>query len=204
MDGKGTTRNCVVLYDNSSSCGIEIITMESVEDVELGNGTGRRQDNNDTYFNTALNSYNNMINILNDATSDYLNTTYADKVRCVGSNPNNPSYDTAEMLITDYNYMSRYDGKFKNEDENYSADWLQMNALDIHDIDYDYWLASRTLYSDSEDSSFGGRFVYADGSRSNENICYINSFGDEYSFGPTFGLRPVFHLKWECTKFCVI
>ena len=195
VDGKGTTRNCVVLYDNSSSCGIEIITMESIEDVELGNGTGRRQDNNDTYFNTALNSYNNMINILNDATSDYLNTTYADKVRCVGSNPNNPSYDTAEMLITDYNYMSRYDGKFKNEDENYSADWLQMNALDIHDIDYDYWLASRTLYSDSEDSSFGGRFVYADGSRSNENICYINSFGDEYSFGPTFGLRPVFHLK---------
>ena len=40
VDGIGEPRDCVVLYDSSSSYGVEIITMETVEDIELGNGTG--------------------------------------------------------------------------------------------------------------------------------------------------------------------
>ena len=136
--------------------------METVEDVKLGNGTGSEQTNNTTYFNIAMNSYNNAISTLNNATSKYINTTYVDKVRCVGSNPSNPTIDNPGYFTS--SYMSSYNGKFKNEDTNYSTDSNQMNALNIHDIDEYYWLASRSVYSHSSVSYFYVRCVSASGS----------------------------------------
>ena len=147
-DGKGTRRTCVVLYDSSSSYGVEIITMESVEYVELGNGTGSLQANNTTYFNTAMNSYNNAIETLNDATAPYNNSTYSSRARCVGSDPSNPTSDSPGYFTSSYSYMSSYNGKLKNQDTHYKTDFNQMDTLGILSINDHYWLASRIVSSD--------------------------------------------------------
>ena len=201
VDGTGVSRDCVVLYGpenaNYSTYGIQIITMETVEDIELGNGTGNAQNDNITYFNIAKNDYNDAINILNNATSKYLNTTtnYADKVRSVGSVPNNPSYDGAGMFTSSDSYMSSYNGQFKDADTNYETDWNQMNALNIHDIGNNYWLASRYMYAVSSHSLFGVRHVKTDGKSYYGWLCYITSSGRTESYSIVSGLRPVFHLK---------
>ena len=193
-DGTGITRKCVVLYDSNSPYGVEIITMNTVEDIELGNGTRNEEDvkNNTTYFNVAMNSYNNAISILNNATSKYLNTTYADKVRCVGSNPTNPS-EEAGMYTTLFD--SQHDGKFKDEDTNYETDWNQMFALNIYNIGQYYWLASREVDSNESWTYFYIRDVYDGGFQLYDVTNHIHVNGNDYSASWTRGLRPVFHLK---------
>ena len=154
IDKNGTTRKCIVLYDSSSSYGVQIITADTVEDVQLGNGTGSDQYYNATYFNIARTSYNNAISTLNTRANAYLNTTYASSARCVGSVPNNPSSEASGYFTSNESYMSSYNGTFKNMDTNYEKDWNQMNALNIYNIDKDYWLASRIVDSYSYNTSY--------------------------------------------------
>ena len=151
-DGTGVTRDCVVLYDSSSEYGVEIITMETVEDVTLGNSSN---------FNTSMNSYNSAISTLNNATSKYINTTYVDSARSVGSDPSNPTSDNPGYFTSSYSYMSSYNGKFKNADTNYETDDEQMGTLGIQDIDEEYWLASRYVSSYSSVSYFSVHVVLA-------------------------------------------
>ena len=151
IDKNGTTRKCIVLYDtnynatNSSDYGIQIITADTVEDVQLGNGTGSSQPNNRTYFYVARDSYNNAISALNTRANAYLNTTYASSARCVGSVPNNPNSEASGYYTSSESYMSSYNGTFKNADTNYEIDWNQMNVLNIHKISKTYWLDSRII-----------------------------------------------------------
>ena len=134
-DGKGTRRTCVVLYDSSSSYGVEIITMENVEDVRLGSGD----------FTTSMNSYNNAISTLNSKASTYNNTTYSSRARCVGSVPNNINSQSGYYTFT--NFTSSYSGKLRGEDTNYETDWNKMETLGIRDINEWYWLASHNVVS---------------------------------------------------------
>ena len=195
VDGTGQTRSCAVLYDSSSEYGVEIITMETVEDIQLGNGTGGQQSNNSTYFNTAMNSYNSAISTLNNATNKYINTAYADKARCVGSVPNNSSQDDTGYFTSNYSYMSSYNGKFKDTDTNYETDYNQMETLGILSIDKAYWLASRIVYSYSTSSFFDVRRMSENGGLTSNTSCLVSSYGNADSFGNVNGLRPVFHLK---------
>ena len=185
-DGTGVERDCVVLYDSTSEYGVEIITMETVEDVTLG-------DDND--FTKAMNSYNSAISTLNNATSKYINTTYVDKARSVGSDPSNPTTDNPGYFTSSYSYMSSYNGKFKNQDTHYETDYNQMGTLGIRDIDEYYWLASRLVTSYSSGSYFYVRSVTTSGNLNNDYLCSVNSFGRTRSFSNANGLRPVFHLK---------
>ena len=186
--------DCRVLYDSSSSYGVEIIAMESVEDVTLGNGVGY-QENNTTYFNKAMNSYNNAISTLNSAASDYNNSTYSSRARCVGSSPSNPTSDSPGYFTSSYSYMSSYNGKFKNQDTHYETDHNQMGTLGIRDINDTYWLASRIVYSYSNSGNFNVRYVDASGSLVNNSLCRVFSGGYAASNSHTYGLRPVFLLK---------
>ena len=195
VDGTGETRLCAVLYDSTSEYGVEIITMNTVEDVELGNGTGSTQINNTTYFNTAKNSYNSAISTLNNATSKYNNTTYSDASRSVGSAPSNPTSDNPGYFTSSDSYMSSYNGQFKNKDTNYETDFNQMKALDIHNIDERYWLASRYVSSGSVQSYFGVQGVNPSGTSSYEYLCELRSSGLTTSYSYANGLRPVFHLR---------
>ena len=195
VDGTGVTRQCVVLYDSSSSYGVEIITMESVEYVELGNGTGSFQANNTTYFNTAMNSYNNAIETLNDATAPYNNSTYSSRARCVGSDPSNPTSDSPGYFTSSYSYMASYNGQFKNQDTHYETDYNQMGTLGIREINGIYWLASRYVGESSIGSLLSMRYVNASGNLCNDSLCYVGSSGRTNSHSDTYGLRPVFLLR---------
>ena len=199
VDGTGATRTCVVLYgpenENYSSYGIQIITMETVEEVELGNGTGSIQENNTTYFEKAKNSYNNAISTLHTKAQAYLNTTYASGARSAGSVPNNTTYDGAEMYTREDSWFADYNGIFKDTDNNYLTDWNQMNTLSIRNIDENYWLVSRYVTYDSSGSSFRVRDVDTSGSLNRSDLCSVHSSGTAYSNSYTYGLRVVFTLK---------
>lgn len=197
-DGKGIRRTCVVLYDSSSPYGIEIITMDTVENVELGNGTGSVSWSTSTEnFNTAMNSYNNAITTLNSRASAYNNGIYSTRARCVGSLPNNPDYDETGMYTRSESWFSSYNGKFKNTDNKYETDWSQMVVLGIQNLDKRYWLASRYVTSGSSDNIFGVvyAFAYGEGSFDNNHLCRVHSSDSQDSVSIMYGLRPVFHLK---------
>ena len=181
-DGKGTRRECVVLYDSSSSYGVEIIAMESVEDVTLGSSS----------FSTSMNSYNSAISTLNSAASDYNNGTYSSRARCVGSNPSNPTSDSPGYFTSSYSYMSSYNGQFKNQDTHYETDYNRMGTLGIRDIDDYYWLASRNVDSNSSLSEF---YVRTSGSLGINYLCYVGSDGFTLSYSYEYGLRPIFLLR---------
>ena len=146
-DKNGTRRLCAVLYDNSSGYGVQIITMSAVENVELGNGAGNGEESNfnQTDFNTAMNSYNNVIETLNKRAEVYLNSTYASDARCVGSVPNNKNSQSGYYTFTEF--TSKYNGKFLDADLNYETDWNQMVSLGISYIGENYYLASRLVES---------------------------------------------------------
>ncbi len=142
-----------------------------------------------------MNEYNDVINILNNATSKYLNITYAESVRSVGSVPNNPSYDEAGMFMDKY-FTSGYSGKLKDTDTNYTTDWNQMKVLNIHNIAEDYWLASRTVSAGVSANTFRVRYMWGRGDNLpiGAGLCEPRT-NDDYSYSNTYGLRPVFHLK---------
>ena len=186
-DKTGTQRKCVVLYGpenaNYSSYGIQIVTMDNVEDVTIGGYS----------VSGAMEQYNNVRTILNDATSKYLNTTYASKVRCVGTVPNNPNYDGAGIFQGRYSYLEGYE--FKDSDEDYLTDYNKMTTLAIGAIGEAYWLPSRKVSSSGTSTTLYVRTV---GSGGNASYCYpvqlyrtISNKGYRY----INGLRPVFTLK---------
>ena len=199
IDKNGDTIKCIVLYDtnynttNSTDYGVQIITADTVENVQLGNGTGSTQTNNATYFNTARNSYNNAISTLNTKANSYLNTTYASSARCVGSVPNNPSSEASGYFTS--SYMSSYNGTFKNADTNYTSDWNQMKTLNIYNINTYYWLASRVVSSSSYGSYFDVRYVSTVGDLFGNDLCSVSSRGTPNSYSYSYGFRPVFTLK---------
>ena len=201
IDKNGDTIKCIVLYDtnynttNSTDYGVQIITADTVENVQLGNGTGSTQTNNATYFNTARNSYNNAISTLNTKANSYLNTTYASSARCVGSVPNNPSSEASGYFTSSYTYMSSYNGTFKNADTNYTSDWNQMKALNIYNLGKYYWLASRLVNSFSSVTGFNVRLVDTDGNLYSNSLCNVMSSSIANSYGYSHGFRPVFTLK---------
>lgn len=195
VDGTGETRKCVVLYGpenaNYSSYGIQIITMENVEEVTLGRDdpTVTESDN----LTRAMNSYNNAINTLNNATSKYLNTIYASSARCVGSLPDNPNYDTSDMFIKNNTWFSVYNGKLKNTDNNYLIDENQIKKLDIDNTRILYFYASRIAMDRGSDVLFGIRIVRSDG----QSVFGVFSNSQASSNVEQSGLRPVFTLKSE-------
>lgn len=169
LDKTGTRRLCRVLYDNSSGYGVQIITADTVEDYTLG------VNNN---VNTSINQYTSAITLLNSEAAKYLNTTYATSARCVGSVPNNPSYDGAGMYSNyNYSYMNGYNGRYKDSDNNYLTDWNQMRALNIYNIGKYYWLASRSVTYSSSLSSFDVRHVTNTGTVWSSWLFYIGTSG---------------------------
>ena len=184
-DGKGISRKCIVLYDNSSNYGVEIIAMETVEDVTLGD---------DANFNTAMDSYNNAIKTLNSRASAYNNSTYSTRARCVGSVPNNPNSESG-MNMTEFG--KNYNGKLKDKDDNYLIDSNKMDEIEgVSNIGKDYWLASRYLYPSPNGINLNVCYITYRGKFTNTGyLCVIDDDTASYFQSVTCGLRPVFHLK---------
>ena len=158
-DATGVKRKCVVLYDSSSEDGIEIITMDTVKDT--------------SYYGKA--GYDNYVSNLNNEASKYINdTSYADKIRSVGSSPRNGGGSSGT----------------------YTIDLDQMNKLGIQNISKKYWLASYHTYGDGSLTYYYVRYINNSGNLAEESLYqkpYSGSGG--YASEYTCGLRPVFHLK---------
>ena len=75
----GGNIECIVLYDNTSTYGVQIISKSNIGNVTLGSST----------FSTGINLWNNVISTLNSNAMKYINTTISSDARCVGSVPNN-------------------------------------------------------------------------------------------------------------------
>ena len=183
---------CIVLYDSSSEYGVQIISADIVDTVTLG----------DSDFNTAKDSYNNALKILYNKAQEYLNTTYATSARCVGSKPDEPDWDTEEMLGEDdsdfFINMNKYSNIFKIGDENYDMDWRQMGTIakvNIKDASSDYWMASRFFY-DSSSKDFGVWKIVLSSGLTREFLLSVFTWGEENALGiKSNGFRPVLTLK---------
>ena len=178
---------CIVLYDNTSGYGVQLITSACVgSDITLGSSN----------FTLCKDSYNKAVDTLNEAAGEYNNSTYSTRARCVGSHTINIS-DNPGYFTSSYSYMSSYNGQFKNADENYKTDYEKMKVIreGIHNIGKNYWLASRKTYSDSDMSGFCVRFVNISGDFVGYDMCYVASGGFNDTRSNSLGLRPVFILK---------
>ena len=195
-DADGTQQKCIVLYgpenSNYSSYGIQIITAGIVTDSFTLGVSGN--------FNASRDAYNSAITTLNAEAEKYRKKDdgIAEIARCVGSVPDNPNYDGAGMHTTQFG--GSYSGTLKDTDNNYTADWNQMqsiviNGQGIHNIGKYYWLASRRVIAGSSASRFGVRFVGTSGSLYYNSLCYVSSDGRTNGNSGSDGLRPVFHLK---------
>ena len=171
-DAYGTQQKCIILYgpenENYSSYGIQMITESYVGTVALGVSD----------FDTNKDNYNNVITILNTRAEEYRKKDdgIAELARCVGSMPDNPSYDGAAMFVGTYSYLSSYNRTFKDKDNNYESDCNQINKLGITNyIGTSYWLASRNVESDSSNTFFYIRYIGSNGVLSNAIQCFIRS-----------------------------
>ena len=197
---RGKNERCVVLYDSSSSYGVQVIyesaTGLSADQITLGQ-TGVVINGGPTDKTVA--DYNDAINILNEAAREFLNTDLATSARCVGSVPNNPDYDAAGTISSSYSYLSKYTGVLKNTDSNYSTDWNQMQKLDITHSMNEYWLASRRAVIEQNNAYFSVLCTIDRGEElsNNNNFMLWLSSGNPptQTFGVKKSLRPVFTLK---------
>ena len=187
--------------------GIQIITMETVEETTFG-------INGNKWTETA-NSFNGAITSLNAIATKYLNTNYASSARSVGSIPNNKTAESSEYW-TNYKTLP----KFKKADTNYLLDYNQMESLSILNINIIYLMASRVSSNPATTNctlwtSTGHNYAY-------DGIAYINASGilkgnssdtcilicchpsssatgNAYCWTNTYlrngGIRPVFTLK---------
>ena len=90
----------------------------------------------------------------------------------------------------------KYNEKIKDNDSNYEEDYNQMDDLRIDDIDEDYWLASRRVYSNSNQSDGSIRYVDSRGNATYaQQMINMTRYGTHFTQSSTKGLRPVFHLK---------
>lgn len=134
-DAYGTQQKCIVLYgpENAkySSYGVQIITEGAVGNVTLGSDD----------IDKAIEDYNNAISVLNSKADEYRkkNDGIVESARCIGSVPDNPSYEAGYITIVS-------DRKVKDEDSNYEKDLEQMEKLNINYIGK--WLASRRIRND--------------------------------------------------------
>lgn len=212
----GTDKN-IVLYDkkynteNGTNYGIQIITQNTTTaKVEIGNGTGAAANNlayNSASATATKNSYNSAIERLNNEAQKYLNTKYESSIRCVGSVPDNPYSENANMYVAEskYPHMSNYNGTIKDGDTNREIDYQQMKNLVIakSENDQTYWLASRGVWVQyPENSTTAIYFIVYNvwentGEINDRNICYVtsNSLINTHSY--SWGIRPVSTLKPE-------
>ena len=198
-DGTGVTRKCVVLYGpenvNYSSYGVQIIVMESVEEVWIGKDADSRDDEyNDerTNFSETYNEFNNAISTLNTKAETYINPLYASDARCVGSVPNNKNSESEVFISMGY--------AVKNQDDNYLSDYNKMLELGI--VGSNYVFASREGYFDSRVMDADMRSIDMYGNLNEFSRQYalldITSFQDFVrlsSIRKGYGFRPVFTLK---------
>ena len=203
---------CFVLYNNSSPNGIQIITSDTLPNINLGkNDTSQNAEGSSGSTTRARWSYNNAIDTLNAYAETYRLqnlSNIATSARCVGSVPNNPSSRNTEKLYpSDYMFLinSDWDTYFKDqyesEDSNYIEDVEKMDTLRITRSNKKYWLASREISwgDDGQGETkvmFHVRNIDDVGSLGKSEIVLVSdSYGELARYSNSWGVRAVFTLN---------
>ena len=191
IDKNGNTIECIVLYDSNSEYGVQIISADIVDTVTLGGSD----------FETAKESYNSALEILYNKAQEYLNTTYAISARCVGSKPDDPEWDTEEMIGEKdgefFSILKQYSDILKRGDDNYNIDLSQMEIItgvDIKTARSDYWIASR-FFDSSSSQDFGIWKINTNSELKKGWLICLTSWASNTYFEESYGFRPVFTLK---------
>ncbi len=202
----GTEKGVVlfrVLYNDATN-GLQIISDKNVENVTLGT-----EGNDLSAWQASMNDYNNAIETLNQKAERYATSSpYALDGRCVGSVPTvgedgkfNAKNTENVGPFNDFEFTpsSEIEGinNMKDEDTNHTADQTAMEAIgeDIWTTGKTYWLASRSVNSNSSDCNFAVRYVSASGGLYYSLLCSVYSVGGTYGFANVIGLRPCISLK---------
>jgi len=180
-----------VLYNDASN-GLQIISVDIVEDITLGS---------DTEEDKAKADYNDAVDILNTASRKYVNPIYATSGRCVGSNPTSPDDAITDTVTLQFEYNGDTESGVKVEEENFNNDYdAMMKATNhskdgINNIDKAYWLASRQVNSYDNHANFLIRHVNSSGIATGGSLYHIYSTNDLKLNSGEMGLRPVITLK---------
>lgn len=115
----------------------------------------------------------------------------------MGSVPNDPDYDRAEMYTRSESWFSSYNGKFKETDQNYKSDYDKMTELNIIRTNKKYWLASRYLNSSRTYNIMLVSFIGTRGDLNPDpiSLCEVYESGKIYAGSNTMGLRVAFNIK---------
>ena len=217
VDKNGNTILCRVLYDSSSTYGIEIISNDVIEggDVTIGYGDLTSEPSEFGYTGSltlsdnkkiAGASYNKAINTLNAKARSYLsNDGIAESARCVGGKPDSPDDTTQNYATTNYSPWKENgwgNNVFKVSFKNDTIDTTQLKKLGIFISKSNtfYWLASRFTDVDVSRNYDGMGAIYGCVAYSHSiytgwhNIFWVTKdsvYADSFSLG----IRPVFKLS---------
>lgn len=206
VDANGVDRECVILYDSTSSYGIQAITSDIVENFEVGNGSGSAtavynvsSGGGQTKFNKAVDSYKNYRQNLNLASRSYINSDLSptDGARIVGTPPDNPDVVNDVFNDSTNTYMNSYN--IPKGDSYYTTDKHQMLDLGILGISSAYWLGSYNTPTTvgSKSTNVGNYYVQANANSQSyiRHLSFNRMASSSTSKSYTYGLRPIFILK---------
>lgn len=144
-----------ILYDDEEH-GMQIVPTENVITLQLGT---------DGQLACSRAGYNNIIEVLNNISDEYINE-YAESARSIGSDPANRD----DRITTYYTVPSNWPGGsytgFKETDTYYESDIAKMQEVDeatsdkISVTDAEYYLASRHSSPYYEDGTLDGVIFY--------------------------------------------
>ena len=201
---------CRVFY-NDETHGLQIVTADNgvVPDVTLGYDDDKVTANDFSYdgslsltenFKKAAVSYNNAVDNLNEIARGYMDENAID-ARCLGSKATLKDgkfeVDTSGMFTGTESYLETYkwNGKFKDEDTNYEEDEAQIIELSLYGTSGYTWLASRYVYSNSDNTSFCLRILGGASVGGGYHLCNVDSTKGSDSYSGDFSFRPVFLLS---------
>ena len=172
-------------YGGDSQYGVQIISDKNVEEITLGGST----------FEEAQNSYNNAIETLNSAAEAYINPSYAEDVRCVGSVPTvengkfvDKNSETTGPTTLEFEYNGSTSIDCKGRDSNWETDLEQMQDLGIYSTGEYYWFASRDISSTEPYCHFLLHYGVPPEGFTTHRLCsvYRGGSSDRYSYEKRF------------------
>lgn len=192
--GNGYNGKWRVLYNDNSN-KLQIVSTTIVESLTLGGET----------IEDVKASYNNGIDILNNACQKYINSSYAKSARSIGSNPIEPEDKTIQTCKLSFLWNDSYDTGIKVADLNRESDITAINTYmpDVVSLEDPYWIASRNIELNEDDNGNASVDFYIvingipGGAWSNCIFILHHEGGNNqtWQYTRTAGIRPVITLK---------
>lgn len=195
-----------IIYDHGNgtveAVSPDVMKEEGTTGLTLGSGDETAQTPGDINENgtpnenidKAIYSYNNAITRINDYCKNLEGLPTNIGVRSVGAatdpRPNLEGNNAYNGIPTEWS-TSTYNGKGKAGDTAYEQDFVRMIYHEVAvDVDEEYWVASRRVYSNSSSVIFDVASVHSDGLFQYYDLWSVNSsYTDNIS--PSRAVRPI-------------